>query len=213
MTSKLPGPLSAVETNEVAVPSATVNDFFGISVKGFWDDILGKLQSGGSLSELKGKVIGQLKPEHWPNVVSGLGDKVGELFDVDVGLLLVSAWCKYGELREYADPKKHSPNETHLVPLGKHTLKVEYSPYLEVLFNGRPLSRIVFDVTLALDLEGFVLTIQNGKIIKVRTGTCQGSGKIEYGDRTILKKALTKFTLPGTIELKDGISLGQRDRA
>jgi hypothetical protein len=199
--------------NEVEMPSTTVNDFFGISVKGFWDDILGKLQSGGSLSELKGKVIGQLKPEHWPNVVSGLGDKVSELFDVDVGFLLVSAWRKYGELKEYADPKKHPPNETHLVPLGKHTLKVGYSPYLEVLFNGRPLAKVVFDVTLSFDLAGFVLTIQNGKIIKVRTGTCQGSGKIEYGDRTLLTKALTKFTLPGTIELGKGINLGQANDA
>jgi hypothetical protein len=193
--------------------STTLNEFFGISVKGFWDDILGKLQSGGSLSDLKGKMIGHMTPEHWPNVASGLGDKVSELFDVDVGSLLVSAWSKYGELKEYADPKKHSPDETHLVPLGKHTLKVAYSPYLEILFNGRSLSKLVFDVTLALDLEGFVLTIQNGKIMKVRTGTCQGSGKIDYGDRTLLKKSLTKFTLPGTIELGEGISLGHEDGA
>ena len=189
--------------------SATLNDFFGIPVKGFWDDILGKLQSSGSLSQLKDKVIGQLKPENWPSIVSGLGDKVGELFDMDVGLLLVSAWRKYGELKEYADPKKHGPDESILVPLGKHTLKVAYSPYLEVLFNGRPLGKLVFDVTLSLDLEGFVLTIQNGKIMKVRTGTCQGSGKIEFHDRTLLKKALTKFSLPGSIELKEGISLRQ----
>jgi hypothetical protein len=188
--------------------SATLNEFFGISVKGFWDDILGKLQSGGSLSDLKGKVISQLTPEHWPNVASGLGDKVGELFDVDVGSLLVSAWSKYGELKEYADPKKHAANETHLVPLAKHTLQVAYSPYLEVLFNGQPLGKLVFDVTLSFELEGFLLTIQNGKIMKVRTGNCQGSGKIAYVKHTLLEKALTKFTLPGTIEMGDGISLG-----
>lgn len=192
---------------------ARLNDFFGISVRGFWDDILAKLQTGGSLSELKGKVIGQLKPGHWPNVVSGLGDKVSELFDVDLGLLLVSAWRKYGELREYADPKKHPTNESTLVPLGTHTLKVAYSPYLEILFNGRPLGKLVFEVTLSFDLEGFVLTIQNGKIMKVRTGTCQGSGQIEYNDHTLLKRTLTKFSLPGTIELGEGISLGHEDGA
>jgi hypothetical protein len=185
----------------------TLNDFFGISVQGFWDDILAKLQSGNSLAELKDKALRQLKPESWPSVVSGLGDKVTELFDIDVGLLLVSAWRKYGELREYADPKKHGRDETALVPLGKHTLKIAYSPYLEVLFNGRQLGKLVFDVTLSFDLEGFLLTIQNGEIIKVRTGTCQGSGEIAYRDHTLLKKALTKFSLPGTIEFKQGISL------
>ncbi|MGH7929278.1 MAG: hypothetical protein ACREQV_15930 [Candidatus Binatia bacterium] len=189
--------------------SQTLNEFFGISVKGFWDEILGKLQGVGSLSELKGKVFGQLTPEHWPQVASGIGDKVSELFNVDVGLLLVSAWQKYGELKEYADPKKYARDESKMVPLAKHSLKVAYSPYLEVLFNGRRLGKIIFDVTLEFELEGFLLTIQSGKIMKVRTGTCYGSGKIELYDRILLKKALSKFLLPGTIELGEGISLGR----
>ena len=84
---------------------STLNDFFGISVKGFRDDILGKLQSGGSLSELKGRVIGQMTPEHWPNVASGLGDKVSELFDVDVAHSALRLGCPHGR-------SGHPPHQT-----------------------------------------------------------------------------------------------------
>jgi hypothetical protein len=195
----------------MGMSDTTLREFFGISVKGFWDDILAQLQSGGSLSELKNKIIDQAAPAHWPNLVSGLGEQMIELFDVDIGWLLVSAWSKYGELKEYANPKKHRPDESILVPLGKHTLKLAYSPYLEILFNDRPVGKLALDTTLAFDVEGFVLTIQDGKIMKARTGTCQGSGKIEYKGHTLVKRDLAKFALPGTFEFKEGIKLERTD--
>jgi hypothetical protein len=193
------------------MPNTTLNDFFDISVKGSWDDIADKLQSGDSLTDLKSKVVSQLAPQHWPNLVKGIGDKVGELFDVDIGWLLVTGWSKYRELREYADATKHPPDESNLVPLGTHTLNIAYSPYMEILYNGQPFGKVAFDITLSFDLEGFVLTIQNGKIKKIHTGSCKAKGKIEYKDHTLAEKPLTQISLPGTIELGEGISLRHGD--
>jgi len=187
--------------------NTTLNDFFGISVKGSWDDIAGKLQGSNSLSDLKSRVVSQLAPQHWPNMVKGIGEKAGELFDVDVGWLLVTGWSKYQELRKYADATKYPPDETNLVPLGTHTLHLSYSPYVEILYNGQPFGKLAFDVILSFELEGFVLTIQNGKIKKIHTGSCKGKGKIEYKDHTLGEKALTRISLPGTIDLEEGISL------
>ena len=202
-----PARYSGIGETEVTVAGTTVNEFFGISVEGFWNDIFKKLQGRESVASLKDKLTDQLTADHWSNIASGIGGKVSELFDVDVGFLIVSAWRKCEELKEYADPRKSPPNETKLLPLAKHTLKVAYSPYVEILYNGQPLGKVVFDVSLSFDLEGFVLTIQNGKIMKVHTGTCQGSGKIDYHGRTLLKKSLTKFSLPGTIDLGRGIDV------
>lgn len=195
------------------MPNTTLNDFLGISVKGSWDDMIDKLKTGDSLSDLKNKVLGHLAPEHWPNMAAGIADKAKELFDVDLGWLLVTGWSKYQELREYADPKKYPPDESKLVPLGKHTLNVAYSPYLEVLYNGQPFGKLAFDVTLSFELEGFVLTIQNGRIKRVHTGNCKAKGKIEYKDYKLAEKALTQVSLPGTIELGEGISLRHGDQA
>ena len=196
------------------MPDSTLNEYFGLSVKGSWDDILGELKGGGFLSELKSKAVEIIKPELWPKFAAGIGDDIGELFNVKLGQdLLANAWRKYSELTEYADPEKHPPEETNLVPLGKHTLKIEYSPYLEILLQGQPLGKMIFDVKLALELEGFVLTIRDGKILKVRTGDCRGSGTVEYADKKILQRKLTKVNLPGAIDLGEGISLRHGDDA
>jgi hypothetical protein len=194
------------------MPTTTLNDFFGISVTGSWDDIVGKLQNRDSLSDLKSRVVSQFAAEHWPNMVAGIGEKARELFDLDIGWLLVTGWSKYQELREYADPAKHPPGESNLVPLGKHTLNVSYSPYLEILYNGQPFGKLAFDVILSFELEGFVLAIEDGKIKKIHTGKCNAAGKIEYKDYTLAEKALTRISLPGTVDLGDGISLRQVDK-
>lgn len=184
----------------------TLDDFFGVSVNGFWKDVRPEL-----LSALKESGLAQLTAAQWPTIVSGIIDKAKDLFDIDVASIIVPAWSKYRELRQYADPKKYPPGSCNLVPLARHTLAVTYHPYLEVLFNGTPLGKLVFDVTLALELEGFVLTIQDGRIMKVHTGTCQGKGRIEFKECVLVEKSLTKITLPGAFDLGQGMSLGRSD--
>jgi hypothetical protein len=183
----------------------TFEDFFGTSVDGFWKDVQPELTSA-----LKGNALAQL-PQLRPSLLSGITDKAKELFDVDVVSVIVATWSKYRELAKYADPEKYPAAQCNLVPLAKHTLTVSYHPYLELLFNGQPLGQIVFDITLSLELEGFVLTIQNGRIMKVQTGSCQGKGKIAYKDHVLMEKALTKITLAGTLDLGEGISLRRGD--
>lgn len=189
------------------MPDSTLNAFFGVSVKGFWDDIFARLGEAEAMAGLREKVFAQLTTKHWPNVVSGLADKAKDLFDVDIGWLLVNGWNKYEEIREYGDPEKYPPNETKLVPLGKHSMNIGYSPYLEVMFNDQPIAKIVFDASLTFDLEGFVLTIQNGKIMKVHTGSCEGKGKIEFKKHLLVERVLAKFALPGEFDLGEGINL------
>ncbi len=189
------------------MPDSTLNAFFGVSVKGFWDDIFARLGEAEAMAGLREKVFAQLTTKHWPNVVSGLADKAKDLFDVDIGWLLVNGWNKYEEIREYGDPEKYPPNETKLVPLGKHSMNIGYSPYLEVMFNDQPIAKIVFDASLTFDLEGFVLTIRNGKITKVHTGSCEGKGMLEFKKHLLVERALAKVTLPGAIDLGEGIDL------
>jgi hypothetical protein len=130
-------------------------------------------------------------------VISGR-HKSKELFDVDIAWVIVSGWGQYRELMEYAIADRHNPRDTHLVPLGKHSMNVDFSPFLEVQFKGQPLGKLVFDVKMSFDLEGFLLTIQDSKIMKVRTGSCEGKGKIEFKGHCLVEKPLTKIILPVT---------------
>jgi len=159
------------------------------------------------MAELESQALTRVVPDQWPGVISGIADKAKELFDVDIAWVIVSGWGKYRELMEYAIADRHNPRDTHLVPLGKHTLSVDYNPFLEVLCNGQPLGKIVFDVKLSFDMEGFVLTIRDSKIMKVRTGSCHGKGKLEFKGHCLVEKPLTRITLPGTLDLGEGIAL------
>ena len=188
------------------MPRVTLNDFFGVSVNGFWQDVRPEL-----LSAFREGGLAQLTAAQWPAVLSGIIDKAKDLFDIDFAAVIASTWSKYRELVKYADRKKYPPDTSNLVPMAKHTLSVDYHPYLEVLLNGKPLGKLVFDVTLSLELEGFVLTIQDGRIMKVHTGSCQGKGKIAFKGSVLVEKSLTKIALPGMFDLGEGMSLKRSD--
>ena len=191
----------------------TFIDFFGLTVKGFWDEVFTGEKAAAALSQLKQDLAAKVPPAQWPAIIASLPGHAKALFDFDLDLvsLLVSAWSKHRELSKYADPKKYPADESHLVPLAKHTMKVAHHPYVELLLGTTSLGKLPFDVILTLDLEGFIVTVQNGKITKVQTGTCQGKGKIEIMDHTLVEKSLTKIPLPLSVDLGDGIGLRRRD--
>ena len=187
----------------------TFIDFFGLSIKGFWDEIFSGENAAAALSQLRRNLAAQVPPAQWPAILATLPGQAKALFDFDLDLVsvLVNGWRKHRELSKYADAKKFPADESHVVPLAKHTMKVEHHPYIELLLGTRSLGKLPFDVILTLDLDGFIVTIQNGKITKLQTGTCEGKGKIEIMDHTLVEKALTKIVLPMSVDLGDGISL------
>src|SRR5262245_58490216 len=139
----------------------TVNDFFGIIDGRFWKEILAGEPGAKVVTDLTAQSAVNVSLDQWPTILSGVAEKAKDLLDVDLSWLIVSGWGKYGELTQYTIADGHNPRDTHLVPLRKHTMSVDYSPFLDLVFTGKPLGKVVFDVRMSFDLEGFVLTIQN----------------------------------------------------
>jgi hypothetical protein len=189
----------------------SVNNFFGITVDGFWKNLFAGLTGAEIIASLKDQALTQVAPEEWPGVIAGIATRAQALFDVDISWVIVSGWGQYRELMEYTIADRHNPRDTHLVPLGKHSMNVDYSPFFEVQFKGQPLGKLVFDVKMSFDLEGFLLTIQASKIMKVRTGSCEGKGKIEFKGHCLIEKPLTKIILPATLNLGEGVALPRSD--
>jgi len=191
----------------------SVNEFFGITAAGFWREVLAGQPGAEIAAALEGQTQTPVDPSHWPRIISGIAERAKGLFDVEIATLIISGWRNYRELIEYTIADRHNPRDTQFVPLGKHTVQVEYSPFFEVLFSSRPLGKIVFDVWFSFDLEGFVLTIQNAKLLKARTGPCTAKGKITYQGYTLIEKPPTRITLPGMIDLGSGVALSRGDEA
>jgi hypothetical protein len=185
----------------------TLKELFALDAEKIAANAKSALAASQGTALLKEKLLKEVKRVPWPSVGDAILGKVGDLLDIKLVDVLVLAWKKYRLLAKYADRDRYSPDEVVLVPLATHTVTAEQHPYIEILVREQPLGKIVFDVSLSLMLEGFVLKIQDGKIKAIQTGSWQGKGTIALEKETLVEKDLGPVTLPGSIDLGEGISL------
>ena len=160
-------------------------------------------------AELKEELSRKSKLIQWSVVRDILFDKTVKMLDIPLLTFLLPAWQKYREVMEFADAEKYPPNETEVVSLAEHTIKVLHHPYLQVTYRGMVLTNARFTFTLEaeLALKGVILRIQDGKIISIQAGAVKGSGELLLEEQSIIKKDFGSYELPGSIDLGDGISL------
>ena len=141
-----------------------------------------------------------------PSFFELLVAKLPEAMDIDIAKVLVGGWRKHREIAQYRDIT--SPAEGyHEVALLEHTIKSEHSPTIQPIINGVAFPRVVFNITLALELTGGQLYIREGKIMKAKTGSCTGSGAITFKSLIIFEKKSKTFELPGKILFEPGIPI------
>jgi len=181
----------------------TLRDFFGPS----GDEWASGAQRTGieALSQvvsLKENIAREYKQLRWDCLSNLIVEKIGDLLDMDLKDILVGAWQKCEEIGDCLN-KSDGPaaDETMAVALAEHTIASHHDPKLDILLNGKRIGEVVFHIQLSLDLQGFVLKIQGGKIREIQAGTCRGSGVFKCEDLVILEKKTGVIQLPGRIGL------------
>jgi hypothetical protein len=186
--------------------NSSLRDFFGkTNVAGSACDELRTKEAIGELQINFNKVHPELE---WNVVWSTILDHVDKLLDIDVSEILLRSWKNLNDLSKYQDTQKYPPDRMFLVPLLEHTIVSRHKP--EIVIEVEPLFKktIPFDITVKLVLKGFTLEIMAGKIKKIHTGECRGNGNVQCMNVTLLEKASGDFTLPGLIDLGEGVSIG-----
>jgi hypothetical protein len=163
-------------------------------------------ESSGNIAKLEEFLTKEVKIL-WPVACKIILKKLMEVLNVKVPDVLVTAWSKYKEIAQYTNKKKYPPGETYMVPLATHTVDTSYEPSLQVCFNNQPIGEINFEITVFITLEGAVLEIKGGKIMKLHMGSCYGGGSLECEGNLIFEKQTTPFNLPGEIDLGEGIPI------
>lgn len=166
---------------------------------------LDKLQKKEAFEELRKNLPAKKQALRWKPVWNSIIDHVGKLLDIDMAEIMLRAWKNYFDLSKYADPETCPADTTCLEPLLEHTITSRHKPEIVIDIDRIISKTIPFDVTIQLKLKGFTLEITGGKIVKIHTGECSGKGSVKCFDVTLLEKELSAITLPGTIELGDGI--------
>ena len=156
------------------------------------------------------KIKKELKSVDGAAVNEALLGKVAQMLDEPMFKVLADAWSKCAEILKYRDKKKYPPGETYLVALAQHSISSVHRPSIDVVVNGMRFGTLEFLVTLAIDVESFQLEIEDATIKKMRAGKLQASGEVALEGVPLYQKKLAPVTLPLTIDLKDGVRIGDK---
>lgn len=169
---------------------------------------LGELHAKDGIGELKIQLNNVCPGLEWTVVWNTVISHLDKLLDIDVSEILLRAWKNCHDLSKYGDAQKYPPDRSYLASLLEHSITSKHKP--EIVIEVEPLFKktIPFDISLKLTLKGFTLEIQAGKITKIHTGTCRGSGTVQCMNVTLLEKASGDITLPGVIDLDKGVPVG-----
>ncbi|UWX57558.1 hypothetical protein NY406_10230 [Chlorobaculum sp. MV4-Y] len=167
------------------------------------------LQKKRVFEELRKNLPTQEHALNWKPVWNSVVDHVGKLLDIDLAEIMLRAWKNYFDLSKYADTETYPPDRSYLEPLIEHTISSRHKPEIEIKIDQIISKTIAFDISIQLNLKGFTLEITGGKIMKIHTGECSGKGSVKCLDVTLLEKALGTITLPGIIDLGEGIPVRQ----
>lgn len=162
--------------------------------------------------EMKDQLKGGLKGVGFAWLLPRLLEQAETLLDVDLQTILAQAWSHYGELDQYADQEAYPPEETVLVPLAQHVVQSVHQPHIELSLKGMPLIKpfnINFRISLMLTLEGVVLEVRGGRVMKAKVGLCKGSGALACQGIALLTVGDLTVNLPGSLDFGEGIPLGQ----
>lgn len=170
---------------------------------------IAELHTQEAIGSLKQQLAKECRELEWNALWQTIIDHVDKLLDVDLSEILLRAWKNTHDLSKYRDAEKYPAEKSFLAPLLEHTISSKHKP--EIVIELEPLFKktISFDITLKLVLKGFTLEIQSGKIKKIHTGECKGSGTVQCLNVTLLEKASANIVLPGIIDLGEGVSIGE----
>lgn len=171
------------------------------------DARLEALESEALVADLRARLAKQFDGLRWSAVWDAVKGQVEKLLEIRFVDIFLGAWTKYEELRKYCDPDLHSPQETHLVPLVEHSITSTHKPAVEIEIGELFRESIPFEIALTASLSGMLLQIRGGKILKVYTGRCQGSGSVTCSGVSLMEKETCPIQLPGVMDLGEGVAI------
>ena len=163
--------------------------------------------------DLKAELAKKSRLIKWDVVSDVLIDRAVEMSDIPLAKILLPAWKEYQEIEKFADPQSYPPEDTELVSLVEHTVKSEHKSSLEILFKGVQVRVIDFTVGTELTLEGVVLRIRGGRVMAIEAGSVKGKASLAMEGETVLERPFTPISLPGKIDLGDGVPLRAKGTA
>ncbi|HEV3041025.1 MAG TPA: hypothetical protein VHA33_24885 [Candidatus Angelobacter sp.] len=141
----------------------------------------------------------------WKVVEGEVRRKAGELLNIDVMGLIVSAWHE-GKVMVRLEQENRSTGDSAHIPLQEHTIESELEPYIAIQF-GSLSKKIALNVKIEIKLSGLILRIEDSKIKAIEAGSVTGTGDINIKRVRLLRRGFGPIDLHAKVNLGNGIPL------
>jgi hypothetical protein len=172
------------------------------------DDLQLAVEGIKTVVDLRGELLKRIAGFDWSSQAAEIAGKVASLLDVDlVHGVLIRVWNEGKLFQKYLNKEAYRPEDVVEVALADHTVRSNHEPYIEIFLDGVELPRMTFEVSVTLTIQGAILDIKDGKIIRLRTGKVSGKGELKYEGFLLASEKLKPIPLPGDKKLEEPIPI------
>jgi hypothetical protein len=139
-------------------------------------------------------------------VLAEIGRVGTGILAMDVSDILGRAWAKTSALRTAAEESHAEPDSEFLVELISHSVSFLHEPSIEIQDGDRPLTTMVLQVVLDIEVRGLLAVVAAGRLTAVRAGAGDFTGKLTVGGRPVAQRRVS-LDLPGAVHFGDGFAL------
>jgi hypothetical protein len=194
------GSTAEAKVEEEVSEAPTLREFFGIPEKA-------SDQGDDDWQAFQKKLAEETQGIKWTAAMPDLGSKIGELLDIRIHDMLLTAWKKVEAVRQALEESKQTPDKASYLDLTEHSIDYETKPFIDVKIKRASVKKLTLTVAVNLKLKGFGLKVQNGLIRALQTGKCEGKGTIKFEKLTVAEKKLEPIKFPFTIAVPGLITI------
>jgi hypothetical protein len=154
-------------------------------------------------------VLPNFGSEMLTNVNKDIKATVPSLLQMNPISLLLAGWFKWQEVARVLEESRQKPAEPIIKQLFKHTVKSSHQPSIKLVLGEMPVCEIAFKVTAFLEVEGLHLKIQDGQILEIMAGTCQGKITLACMGQLLKEMHTSRFPLSGPLPLRPALVVSQ----
>jgi len=132
---------------------------------------------------------------NWNVVRTEILTQFENLLEIPLRPILIRSWDQHQNIRQISLSKSRYCSENNVLPLATHTLCSQQQPNLVMqLERGKNVS-LPLNIVLEISLSNVILKLNQGKVERIVSGICQGSGHIKYGDTLLAHREFMGFRL------------------
>ena len=166
--------------------------------------VLKQFDSEQSINPVKLCLKNQPSNMEWTSFRREILGQLESLLDIPLHSVLTRSWEKCDKVIHTAQSQLDSGLDTvSVVPLRSHRIHSQQQPQITLSIDGCEKTVIVLTINLELSLSNVVIKLQHGKIKRIISGLCKGTGTVKCGNTLLVERDIMEFHLLENTNEKD----------